>query len=228
MPARSPSPALLRAAQAESERIDRALAVLGQRRAALAAQIAELDAEAAALHERLDLLAQLGGVRDAPAASAAPAPAARALKGRDLRRIAGRLLWDAQAEAEIHYREWFERILHAGYAVGGKDPAASFLTNVRDSRAVVRGSRAGYYRLDAASRGRLAGELAEARAELADVAGVIERSGYGGEGRQRLDDLRAHRDRLAQRVRRLEAEAEELEAIFGGAARSEGPALAAA
>ena len=72
----------------------------------------------------------------------------RAIKGAELRRVAGQLLWTAQRERGIHYREWFERVIAEGYAIGGKDPVASFLTNIRDSPAVIRGSTQGHYMLD--------------------------------------------------------------------------------
>jgi hypothetical protein len=219
MASTAPSSSLARAAGSEFGRVERALAGLARRRAALEAQLAELDAEAAALHERQRLLRLLvpdaGGA--APGGLDLPqVTAARLVKGRALRQVAGRLLWELQADAEIHYREWFERVMAAGYAVGGKDPAAAFLTNVRDSPAVVRGSRAGCYRLDPSSRERLAQELAEAHAELADVTQLLDSARSGGASTDTADRLRAHRDALAQRIRRLGLDARELEAVFGG------------
>jgi hypothetical protein len=133
------------------------------------------------------------------------------VKGRELRREAGRLLWSWRGLDGVHYREWFERVLAAGYAVGGKDPAASFLTNVRESPAVVRGEEQGFYRLDPASVQRIEQELGEAEAELADIEGQIARA-Y--ERRGEAGGLRSERERVKQRLRRLAGDREELAYVF--------------
>lgn len=210
----APSSSLARAAVAELDRIHRTLGVLAQRQAALRAQLAELEAEASELHERERLLRLLVPGEGAPAPGASPTSVAAALKGRALRRVAGRLLWELQADREIHYREWFERVLAAGYAVGGREPAAAFLTNIRDSPAVERGSRAGCYRLDPASRARVGQALGEAHAELADVTALLDRARQARGSLDHADRLRAHRDAVAQRIRRLEIDVRELDAIF--------------
>jgi hypothetical protein len=125
------------------------------------------------------------------------------------------VLWESEGTAEIQYRDWFELVLAQGCAVSGKDPAASFLTNIRDSPAVVRGSRPGFYRLDPARRAAVAQQLAEAQAELRDVVDVLARPATSSGERERL---REHRTRLTARERRLEADVAELEAIFGDGA----------
>lgn len=140
-------------------------------------------------------------------------PAKGAIKGRELRRVAGRLLWDAQRDREIHYREWFERVIAAGYAVGGKDPVASFLTNIRDSPAVQRGSLPGRYRLDPNSLEMIAQQIAETQAELADVENSIERTDANTEQRL-IGALHAHRDELKQSLKGLEAKMTELRYVF--------------
>jgi DNA-binding transcriptional MerR regulator len=220
MASTAPSSSLARAAGSEFERIERLLTGLSQRRAVIEAQLAELDAEMSALRERQQLLQLLvpgaggaGGPLDAP-----PITAGKVLKGRALRRVAGRLLWQLQGEGEIHYREWFERVMAAGYVVRGKEPAAAFLTNVRDSPAVTRGSRPGYYRLDPARRERLAQRLGEAHAELADVTELLDRTRHAETSLDAADRLRTHRDALTQRIRRLELDARELDAIFASEA----------
>jgi hypothetical protein len=217
----APSSSLTRAAGSEFDRIDRLLAGLGQRRAALEAQLADLDAEMSALRERQQLLQLL--VPETGSASGSlstpPITAAKVVKGRALRRVAGRLLWQLQGDGEIHYREWFERVMAVGYVVRGKEPAAAFLTNVRDSPAVTRGSRPGYYRLDPSSRERLTQALAEAHAELADVTDLLDRTRHAGAPLDDADRLRRHRDALTQRIRRFELDARELDAIFASEAQ---------
>jgi hypothetical protein len=188
-----------------------------QRRAALLGQLAELDDEAEGYARRKRLLEELAYVEHAaptpvPGAPTQP-PARGAIKGRELRRVAGRLLWSAQRDREIHYREWFERVIAAGYAVGGKDPVASFLTNVRDSPAVRRGSAQGSYRLDPDSLEAVAQQIAETQAELVDVERSIERAN-ASEGRRAADALEGHRDDLKQGLRGLDAKMAELRYIF--------------
>jgi hypothetical protein len=75
----------------------------------------------------------------------------RRLGGQRLERIAIRLLEDSRGEgAEIHYREWFDLIQGEGYTVGGRDPVATFLTQLhRATRVETVGKRSGRYRLKA-------------------------------------------------------------------------------
>jgi hypothetical protein len=154
----------------------------------------------------------------------AVAQAKVAIRGRNLRRVAGQLLWSWQGAEQIHYREWFERVLSDGYAIGGKDPAASFLTNVRDSPAVVRGTAQGFYRLDPSSRERIAREINEAEAELADVRQSIDRAYAASAPPDSVRTLRAHRDRLSQQIKHLKADLEEVRYVFDQEALQEASA----
>jgi DNA repair exonuclease SbcCD ATPase subunit len=214
----SPSAALVRTARSEIERIDRAIATIEQRRAALLGQLAGLDAEAEGYARRRSLLEELVYVERAVPTSAIATPEARtprrAIKGAELRRVAGRLLWATQRGGEIHYREWFERVIAEGYAIGGKDPVASFLTNIRDSPAVIRGSTQGHYRLDQGALDGVARQIEETQAELADVEQSIERA-YASAAEQRtIESLREHRDSLRQALKRLQGKMRELKYVF--------------
>jgi hypothetical protein len=76
----------------------------------------------------------------------------RELRGRKLQEIAVELLRQKRAPGTvIHYREWFELLPEAGLCVVGKDPLATFLTQIARAPAVesVR-PRSGLYRLRAA------------------------------------------------------------------------------
>jgi septal ring factor EnvC (AmiA/AmiB activator) len=217
----SPTAALLRSAQSELARIERAATRIQQRRAALLGQLAEMDEQAEEYARRKRLLEELAYVEHAAPTPTTGAPAQRpakgAIKGRKLRRVAGHLLWSEQRDVEIHYREWFERVIAAGYAVGGKDPLASFLTNIRDSPAVRRGSAQGRYRLDPDSLEAIAQQIAETQAELADIERSIERTDATPD-RRAIDGLRGHRDELKQTLKGLEAKMSELRYIFGNEA----------
>jgi septal ring factor EnvC (AmiA/AmiB activator) len=212
-----PHASLVRAAAAEGQRLERALARLSRRRETLAAELAELEAQMDELRERqrlLDVLvdgADRGELakRSAPGTGAVTSP----LRGRRLRLIATQLLWQQLGMQEIYYREWFEQLVQAGYTVGGRDPLASFLTNVRDSPAVVRGQTQGYYRLDPTSVDAVARDLAEAEAELADLEQSLQRARTDHDATA-IERLREHRGKLTAAIKRLEAQRDELAAVF--------------
>jgi hypothetical protein len=74
------------------------------------------------------------------------------LRGRKLQEIAVELLRRKRAPgAVVHYREWFELLEETGLRVAGKDPLATFLTQIARAPAVesVR-PRSGLYRLRSA------------------------------------------------------------------------------
>lgn len=218
-----PHASLVRAAAAEEERVDRALERLAHRRDTLAAELADLEAQMGELHERRRLLTMLVDGPEAtegPSATAAPTPpraGVTAVRGRQLRRVAAQLLWRTSGEREVHYREWFERLLAEGYAVGGRDPLASFLTNVRDSPAVVRGAQPGFYRLDPTRRRVIEARLNEQDAALEDLEHALADARATGDD-TRVETLRADRRALTAERKRLEAQADELAAVFSPAA----------
>jgi hypothetical protein len=71
------------------------------------------------------------------------------LRGERLREIASEVLWRHHSVDDIvHYKHWFELVVADGYRIGGKDPAATFLTQVARVESVERvGRRSGLYRL---------------------------------------------------------------------------------
>lgn len=74
------------------------------------------------------------------------------LRGRRLREIAVELLKKRKRPGEeIHYREWYELLGGAGLTIAGKDPLATFLTQIARAPGVesVR-PRSGLYRLKVA------------------------------------------------------------------------------
>ena len=216
--ATSPPPhaSLVRAAAVEDQRVERALQQLTHRRETLAAEIAGLEAQMNELRERRELLGRLVERPDGDGRrpDAAPSEGVVPVRGRQLRLVAAQLLWRSAGEQEIHYREWFERLLAAGYGVGGRDPLASFLTNVRDSPAVRRGDRQGFYRLDPSALAEVERELTEAEAEISDIETSLHHARAANDN-HRIETLRTHRDHLATTTKRLNARRDELAAIFG-------------
>lgn len=75
------------------------------------------------------------------------------LRGKRLREIAVELLRQKRGAGTIvHYREWYGLLLEAGIRVAGRDPLATFLTQIARAPGVesVR-PRSGLYRLGTAS-----------------------------------------------------------------------------
>jgi hypothetical protein len=71
------------------------------------------------------------------------------LRGERLRDVAAEVLWRHHSAGEVvHYKEWFQLVVADGYRIGGKDPSATFLTQVARVNSVERvGRRSGLYRL---------------------------------------------------------------------------------
>ena len=74
------------------------------------------------------------------------------LRGERLREIATEVLWRHHRAGDVvHYKQWIELVVADGYRIGGKNPAATFLTQVAQVDSVERvGRRSGLYRLVAA------------------------------------------------------------------------------
>lgn len=73
------------------------------------------------------------------------------LRGHRLQEIAVQLLREKKGVgAVVHYRDWYQLVLEAGAHVAGKDPVATFLTQIARAPGVesVR-PRSGLYRLRA-------------------------------------------------------------------------------
>lgn len=75
------------------------------------------------------------------------------LRGQRLRQVAIEVLRrEVGIGQPIHYRDWFRLVRAAGHRVAGKDPVASFLTQVtRTGDVEPVGARSGLYRLRAAA-----------------------------------------------------------------------------
>jgi hypothetical protein len=71
------------------------------------------------------------------------------LRGERLREVAVDVLRRLALSGDpIHYRAWFDALVEAGFRVSGRDPLASFLTQVtRIDQVESVGRRSGLYRL---------------------------------------------------------------------------------
>jgi hypothetical protein len=102
----------------------------------------------------------------------------RELQGQQLRLMAMQILMTKLGTKKpIHYRRWYELVTEAGYAAGGKDPLATFLTQVTRSPLVQRvEGRSGVYEIDPH------GAFERAREELRTAQRMV------GAVRDRVDD----------------------------------------
>jgi hypothetical protein len=73
----------------------------------------------------------------------------RQVRGQRLQEIAVEVLRKRAPDGRpVHYREWFSYLRTEGYEVGGRDPLATFLTQVSRAEGVERvGERRGLYRV---------------------------------------------------------------------------------
>jgi hypothetical protein len=171
------------AAVAERERVERELARLEARRQDLEAELAAITGAADELGDHLRVLnrfvhEQNGGVLEGngarpslrvvkPVRAYGGGEALEVLKGSRIRETAVRVLAGTpQAQAPVHYRTWFELLRKHGFMPTGKDPLATFLTQLGRSPVVQRAGGAGMYALDFTYPQRGRQRLAELRTEL--------------------------------------------------------------
>lgn len=133
------------AASAEREILVAQLAAAQQRIEHFEALISEAREDADSVAQSIRDIEELLGI----SSQIAMCEISEALRGERLREVALEVLRDRAGNGEpIHYRAWFDALLSAGYRVTGKDPLATFLTQVsRIDRVEPMGRRSGLYRL---------------------------------------------------------------------------------
>lgn len=179
-----PSRRMQAAAAAERERVERELARLAASEDELAAELAAVQAVRVDLEHQLDLLNHFthgNGVttssdtegrrlRALPAPRPSDANGKTLLRGARIRETAVRVLAaHAQPDAPVHYRDWFELVTAQGFMPTGKDPLATFLTQVSRSPVVQRTTSSGMYVLDLEFSRRARARLQRLTAELAET-----------------------------------------------------------
>lgn len=226
----TPSRRLQSAALAEHERVERKLDELDQRHAALEKRLGEVTAARDELREQLAMLNRLiHGADDEILASeaetedpaamqprrrgrpavepfkAVDAPGATALRGQAIREAAARALAASPRAGEpVHYKDWFELLRADGVVPAGKDPLATFLTQLGRSPVITRTSGKGVYMLDHEFPARARKKLEQLRRELRDAHDAPVNSEFANAA-----SVRIRRIELATDVNRLERELEE-------------------
>jgi prefoldin subunit 5 len=218
-PTPTTSPRLLKAAKAEREQLARHRRELLNARESLRAELQRIDGSLEEVDERQTLLDRLVGSTAGPqpdteAAVTRPASGDEertlpVLRGPEIRREAVRVLLGHPDRPEaLHYREWYALLQQAGFAVAGKDPLATFLTQLSRSPAVSKSTQAGVYELDRGAAGRLRARREDLQRELRASAAT---QGIGEEAAA----LRARRTELNAELGRVEKAMEEVAALFG-------------
>jgi hypothetical protein len=210
-PTPTPSARLVRAAAAERADLARHREGLLAARDRLRAELEAVEASLRELDDRDALLDRIAG--PAPlavsAGSADPPSAATPLRGPAIRRVAVEVLRARPDRPQaLHYRDWFDALRAAGYAVAGKDPLAVFLTQLSRSPVVRRGTQSGVYELDPGAPRRLRERLDGLHAELRGLTAAPSPTAD-------LTAIRARRAALTADITRAEKALEEAEAVLG-------------
>lgn len=198
---RSASRRLLEAAVAERAALEEGLRSLEGRRAALQSELRSLEIEEREMRRRLQLVDELAGShkpRGLRAVPELPAGATRTvLRGAQIRRVAVQLVAACSDPLRPrHYTEWFDDLIHAGFAIAGRDPLASFLTQLARSPVVRREPEPGVYRLHYEVVGELERELVKLNEELA-------RLHQGQQTIEAITSVQEERERITREVDRL-------------------------
>lgn len=216
------------AAAAEQQRVERELHRLNDREDSLARELEALRAARSGLEDELVVLQRLshdsveGEISAARATprrlsvvSSVPQQTGRprdvVLRGAQVRETAVRVLADtAQADQAVHYRTWFELLRQQGFVPAGKDPLATFLTQIGRSPVVQRSTSPGVYSLDLTFPQRVRGRLEQLRAQLREADELADGAG--------IDEITQSRERRAK----LNADIENAERMLAEALRSLG------
>jgi septal ring factor EnvC (AmiA/AmiB activator) len=215
----APSKRLRAAAAAERGGIERKLERLATRERALAAELASVRAARAELERQRDLLGRFVGDNETARTPVAGARRSRALpepevdsasgttvlRGARIRRTALRLLvTNGRPDAPIHYRDWFALLTAQGFMPAGRDPLATFLTQIRRLPLVRRTASSGTYMVDTEFPRRAREQLARLGSELAQ-----RHEAGSNETAQEIATARERRARLTAQMRATERQLEE-------------------
>jgi hypothetical protein len=217
-----PSRRLQAAATAERERVEAELTRLDAEHAQLTAKLQQLHETRQELRDELANLNRLAhgntrppdeqssatGARESDGQEGSPSTTSTdhaLLKGARIREVAVQVLASSpRAYEPIHYRDWYQLVHDAGFMPAGKDPLATFLTQIGRSPAVTRTSEAGVYQLDHDFPDRASERLRGLRTQLRDLHDVPREAGLDGIAR-----AREARSALSGAVDELERQLEE-------------------
>jgi phage shock protein A len=224
-----PSTRLVRAAAAEREQLTRQLTRLLTAREKVCEQLARIDASLHQLGERTRLLDQLAAPQkasepDAPGGNETrgshTGSQAGVLRGPAIRKTAVEVLLALpERQQAMHYRDWYEAVRAAGYAVAGKDPLAVFLTQITRSPVTRKSTQPGVYELDTTAAQRLRNELERLHEDLRALTATPSAA-------PDLAAVRSHRTQVHTEISHVENSLTEAEGLLGPAHEHHRPPLA--
>jgi len=147
--AESASNHFLEAAQAERDLLVARLSGAQERVEHLEALAAEASDEVRALAASIRAIEEVAGL----APQLAICELSEELRGERLREVALEVIQRLSSSGDaVHYRIWFKALLESGFRVSGRDPLATFLTQItRIDKVESLGRRSGLYRLRVAA-----------------------------------------------------------------------------
>lgn len=203
---------LVRAAVAERGELERHRDRLIARRDDLRADLDEVERALVEVDERatlLDRLAPPSSAHDAAEKTEAipPSHASTAepevLRGTAIREAAVRLLAQSSDSGRpIHYRRLYQLLEGSGLRVAGKDPLATFLTQLSRSPVMRKTTKAGIYQIDFDAPERLRRRLTQLQTDLRAVTG-------NSTATDDLADIRRRREQVLGEVAQVERALEE-------------------
>lgn len=214
---------LRRAATAERTELDRHRERLLNHRERLRAELDQTEQSLVEVDERVALLNRIAPLEELPMETidgrdqsestsetpVAELPVAEVLRGTAIRETAVRLLAKSQDAAHpVHYKRLYELLIESGFSVAGKDPLATFLTQLGRSPVMRKTTQAGVYELDRDSPERLRSELSLLQAELRAVTGNPAPT-------HDLAEIRQRRETVLSEVTQIERALEEAARILG-------------
>src|SRR5581483_6435796 len=145
----SPSSDFVQAAKAERDHLADRLAEAQERLERFETLAAEAREEAKTLTDSIRAIEEVAGL----APQIAMCEISEELRGERLREVALEVLQRLSASGDpVHYRIWFDALVEAGFRVSGRDPLATFLTQITRIDSVESiGRRSGLYRLRVAA-----------------------------------------------------------------------------
>jgi len=173
------------AAAAERARVERELERLNRRKEHLKRELDILQATYDGLEGERATLRRLSGGSDASEQTGGSSPHLRVvsrareeyagdsdagpiiLRGAKIRETAARILAaTSQPDQAVHYRTWYDLLRREGFLPVGKDPLATFLTQIARSPVIRRSTAPGIYSLDFHAVQRESARLAELETQL--------------------------------------------------------------
>ena len=215
----TPSRRLQAAAAAERTRLERDLERLRMRERELMSQLASVQDSKEELEHQLQVLNRLTHnvepgrtsgkadrrLRAVPEEGLSGGTEATVLRGAAIREAAVRVLAaHAALGSPVHYRDWFELLLTQGLVPAGKDPLATFLTQIGRSPLVKRSTASGIYSLDLEFPERARQELARLNAQLHHAPDIS-----SGSTVEEIAAARERRATLTAQIHELERRLEE-------------------